>query len=329
MILSSYFDRSRYQSYKDEIESVLKEILASKHEAPEPIQHAMAYTCLQGGKRVRSVMLVALAESLHGARGEALLCGCALEMVHAASLILDDLPCMDNAEVRRGRASCHVEFGEDGAILTAFALLNLAYEVIARLPSSPERTNLLIMRELAQAVGAEGLIAGQWLDLHPQVKHPDIVFVDRIHSLKTGLLFENAAVIAGLLAGRGDVELRNLRDFGLAYGKAFQIVDDINDLLGTPDETGKPSGQDTRKWTHIRIGGWSLVQERFKAHLDHAHRVATGSSWNTILEILVEPLAETFQDLTQRAKDIVIPGKPPQKRKTAPKRRPARRLKKK
>jgi geranylgeranyl diphosphate synthase type II len=220
--------------------------------AASPVVDAMRYTLLASSKRVRAV-LVLLSADLCGSPTRAMPAACAVEAIHASSLILDDLPCMDDAPLRRGRASVHVEFGEAVAVLAAFGLLNEAYGHLAR-AYEPE-LSARITALYADAVGLDGLVAGQAEDVLAVDRVLTFDTLERIHRRKTGVLFSAAATAGALTAGGSADDIAALTAYAKNVGLAFQIVDDLLDVTGTPEETGKAVRSDARKTTFVSFSG--------------------------------------------------------------------------
>jgi geranylgeranyl diphosphate synthase type II len=225
---------------------------------PAAVHRAMRAAVLSPGKRVRPMLALAAAEMLGGAADDALDLACAVEFVHCCSLVLDDLPAMDDAQLRRGRPALHREFGEDVALLAAFALLNRAYALVAETSQrlrlsrySPEE----LLHHLAQAIGTEGLIAGQALDLASDGSSPTLADLEYIHSHKTGALFLAAAELGAMAVDARRRDLEAIGAFAKNLGLAFQIEDDLLDVLATSAETGKDSGQDAAKATFVKLLG--------------------------------------------------------------------------
>jgi geranylgeranyl diphosphate synthase type II len=218
----------------------------------------MRYAALAPGKRVRPMLALAAAEMLGGDSPEALDLACAVELVHACSLVLDDLPAMDDARLRRGRPTLHREFGEDVALLAAFALLNRGYALVAEASQrlqlsrySPED----LLHHLAQAIGTGGLIGGQALDLASGATPLSLADLEYIHSHKTGALFVAAAELGAMAADARRRDLEAVGAFAKNLGLAFQIEDDLLDVLATSSETGKDAGQDGDKATFVKLLG--------------------------------------------------------------------------
>jgi geranylgeranyl diphosphate synthase type II len=217
------------------------------------VQQSMAYTLHAPSKRVRAVLVLLCAELCGGTSSRALGAAAAVELVQAASLILDDLPAMDNAPLRRGRASNHLEFGESISILAAFALLNAAYGALANLYEPALAATL--SKILADAVGLDGLIAGQAADLLATDRQISFETLEQIHRGKTGALFVASANAGALTAGAGADQRQWLTAFAKNLGLAFQIIDDLLDVEGDPAETGKAVREDARKTTFVSFSG--------------------------------------------------------------------------
>jgi geranylgeranyl diphosphate synthase type II len=218
----------------------------------------MAYALTGRGKRVRPVLTLAVAEMLGGGGDATLDLACAVEMVHACSLVLDDLPAMDDAKVRRGRPTLHVEAGEDVALLASFALLNRAFELVAECGQRlalRRYTPQDLAHHLAAAIGTAGLIGGQALDLESRGNELDLERLEFIHSHKTGALFIAAAELGAMAADARRRELELVTRYAKNLGLAFQITDDLLDVVGTPEETGKDTGKDATKVTFVKLLG--------------------------------------------------------------------------
>ena len=217
------------------------------------VQEAMAYTLHAPSKRIRPVLTLLTAELCGGTVPAALPAACAMEMVHASSLILDDLPAMDAAVIRRGKPANHVVFGEAIAILAAFGLLGGAFGTIARAYEPPLAARVSAL--LSDAVGAEGLIGGQAADLLATDQQITFEMLERIHRGKTGALFSAAASSGALTAGAAGDSIAALQAFAKNLGLAFQIIDDLLDVEGDPAITGKPIREDVKKTTFVSFSG--------------------------------------------------------------------------
>ena len=235
------------------IDSALDRLLPPETQIPTSIHKAMRHSVFAGGKRLRPILCMEAARMISAqrngsqeelpARVEEL--GSALEMLHTYSLIHDDLPALDNDDLRRGKPTCHVVFGEAIAILAGDALQTYAYEVLSKLPCASD-ARVRIIEEVARATGTvDGMIGGQVLDLEAENKRTNELNVEQIHRAKTGALITASLVTGGLFAGGGHAEVQRLRDFGRAVGLAFQIVDDVLDVTQSSAQLGKTAGKDT------------------------------------------------------------------------------------
>jgi geranylgeranyl diphosphate synthase, type II len=215
---------------------------------PEKIYEAMRYSLLAGGKRLRPVLCIATCELIGGTLQTALPTACALEMIHTMSLIHDDLPAMDNDDIRRGKPTNHKVFGEDIAILAGDGLLAYAFEFIAtQTQGAPAERLVQVIAKLGHAVGAAGLVGGQVLDLDSEGK-PNISLdtLNFIHTHKTGALLDASVVCGGLLAGATSSDVKRLSRYAQNIGLAFQIIDDILDITASSDILGKTVGKDLK-----------------------------------------------------------------------------------
>ncbi len=236
-----------------------------------PVERAMAYTALAPSKQVRAVLTLSCAELCGGAPARAVPAAAAIELVHASSLILDDLPSMDDAPLRRGKRANHLEFGEAIAILAAFGLLNLAFATLSRAYEPALATRLASL--VADAIGPAGLIGGQALDLQATDQSITFEVLERIHRGKTGALFVAAACCGAVTAGTRADTLGALTAYAKNLGLAFQIVDDLLDVEGDPAQTGKAVRADARKTTFVSFSGvdgarqlaWELCQTADRA----------------------------------------------------------------
>jgi geranylgeranyl diphosphate synthase, type II len=239
-----------FASYQQVVDAELERLVP---DAGTPVQRSMAYTLLTPSKRVRPVLTLLCAELCGGRQDRALPVAAAIELVHAASLILDDLPSMDDAPLRRGKPSNHKAFGEAIAILAAFALLNDAYGAIARACDPPLAARLTAL--LSESVGLDGLVGGQADDLLATDQQIDFEMLERIHRGKTGALFVAAATAGAHTADAPADALAALGAYAKNLGLAFQIVDDLLDVEGDPAQTGKAVRSDARKTTFVSFSG--------------------------------------------------------------------------
>jgi len=224
----------------------LERLLPPSTQYPVSIHRAMRHSVFAGGKRLRPVLCFEsgrlLSGSLPGGIEEL---GAALEMLHTYSLIHDDLPALDNDDLRRGRPTCHKVFGEAIAILAGDALQTQAYQVLARLRCAAE-ARVRIIEEIARGTGTvEGMIGGQVVDLESEHAKPDLAMLEYIHRSKTAALITASVVSGGLYAGATDDGVEKLRTFGECVGLAFQIVDDVLDVTQTSEQLGKTAGKDS------------------------------------------------------------------------------------
>jgi geranylgeranyl diphosphate synthase, type II len=227
-------------------DQALERLLPPPGQRPVSIHQAMRHSVFAGGKRLRPILCMeagrTIALTLPPGIEEL---GAALEMLHTYSLIHDDLPALDNDDLRRGRPTCHKVFGEAIAILAGDALQTQAYEVLSRLHCSAD-ARVRIIEEIARGTGTVGgMIGGQVVDLEAEHKKPDLPTLEYIHQSKTAALITASVVSGGLYAGASDSEVCNLRSYGQAIGLAFQIVDDILDVTQTSEQLGKTAGKDT------------------------------------------------------------------------------------
>lgn len=240
--------------------------------APATIKEAMAYSVSAGGKRLRPALLLAVLEALEAPLEQGLASAAALEMVHTYSLVHDDLPAMDNDDLRRGKPTNHVVFGEAMAILAGDGLLTHAFALIAGDTSLEPEVRLQLVSQLAAAAGPSGMIAGQVLDMEAE-KHPvDLDGLIEVHRLKTGRLIE-FAVIAGALIGGADGETTAaLKAYAGHLGLAFQIKDDILDVEGSAEELGKTPGKDaaSAKSTYVSLLGLEPAKTQLAKELEAA-----------------------------------------------------------
>jgi len=236
----------------------------------DPVQRSMAYTVLAPSKRVRPVLTLLCAQLCGGTIARALPAAATVELIHASSLILDDLPSMDDAALRRGRATNHKVFGEAIAILAAFALLNLSFGTIAKAYDADLAARLTAL--LSGAVGTDGLIGGQAADLLATDQVIGFEMLERIHRGKTGALFVAAAASGALTAGATPDTVASLTAYAKNLGLAFQIIDDLLDVEGDPAETGKDVREDVRKTTFVSFSGVNGARQLARELCDTADR---------------------------------------------------------
>ncbi|KAG2452793.1 hypothetical protein HYH02_003022 [Chlamydomonas schloesseri] len=225
---------------------------------PETLNESMRYSLLAGGKRVRPALCLAACELVGGDVQAALPAACAMEMVHTMSLIHDDLPSMDNDDFRRGRPTNHKVYGEDTAILAGDALLSYSFEHIARATKGvPAERVLRVIMELGKAVGQDGLVAGQVVDIQSEDKEVGLDVLKYIHEHKTAALLEASVVCGAILGGADEGTIEKLRKYSLNIGLAFQVIDDILDVTATTEQLGKTAAKDlaVNKTTYPKLLG--------------------------------------------------------------------------
>jgi geranylgeranyl diphosphate synthase, type II len=232
---------------KREVDEELDRLLPRDDREPAIIHRAMRYSVFAGGKRIRPALVAAAGESLGGEHGTLLRLGSCIEMIHTYSLIHDDLPALDNDDLRRGRPTCHTVFGEAIAILAGDSLLTRAFLSLVDLPGVPDSIRLAIIREIAHASGTEeGMIGGQVVDLESEGKPVTSAVLEYIHRSKTGALLTACTRCGALAAGADETGIRGMAEFGRKIGLAFQIVDDILDVTSSSEELGKTAGKDAK-----------------------------------------------------------------------------------
>ena len=248
-------------SYFDDRRALIDEHLrrlAGRVRAPQPLREPLESALASSGKRVRGTLTLAVADAL-GKKAEKFLdAAAAIEMIHTSSLILDDLPAMDDAQLRRGQPTLHRQHGEDLAILTAVALLNHGYGLISEnyAALSPRAWSAhQVIERVVEAVGWDGSVAGEAVDLHSEDSKLDFDTLEFIHSRKTGALFVAAAAVGAMLAGADPATLRRIEVYAKNLGLAFQITDDILDVTADVAQLGKDVGKDAQKLTFVKLAG--------------------------------------------------------------------------
>jgi len=242
--------------YRDEIEAALDGYLPPEGGEFARLASAMRYSIFAGGKRLRPTLVLECCEVAGGKREDAVPAACAVEMIHTYSLIHDDLPAMDDDDVRRGKPTSHRVFGEALAILSGDALLTLAFETITRRTKDAGLVAALT-HELARAAGSDGMVGGQTFDVLSEGKPPDATLVDEIHRRKTAALIRASVRMGAMTGGASKAELRDLTHFGEAVGLLFQITDDLLDETGDDRRMGKRLRKDAEhgKQTYPRVHG--------------------------------------------------------------------------
>lgn len=230
----------------EKVEARMNELLPGEDIAPTTLHKAMRYSIFAGGKRIRPLLCLEAAKACGGTGEEALNAACSLEMLHTYTLIHDDLPCMDNDDLRRGRPTNHKVFGEGVAVLAGDALLTEAFGVLARVPGNARYSACDYVTELAYRTGSLHLVGGQVLDLEGEGRELNVDELRSIHHGKTSALIIASVRLGGMAAGCSPEQLEALTIYGRTLGLAFQIIDDILDVTSSPEVLGKSIGKDAR-----------------------------------------------------------------------------------
>ncbi|MGA7078138.1 MAG: polyprenyl synthetase family protein [Terriglobales bacterium] len=274
------------QEGRETADAALARLLPPASQHPTSIHQAMRHSVFAGGKRLRPILCMEAGRTIEATSRASSHAnshagslppgiedvGAALEMLHTYSLIHDDLPALDNDDLRRGRPTCHKAFGEAIAILAGDALQTQAYEVLARI-ACPAEARVAIIREIAHATGSiDGMIGGQVVDLESEHKKPDLATLEYIHRSKTAALITASVVSGGIYAGVTAADIDRLRTYGQSIGLAFQIVDDVLDLTQTSEQLGKTAGKDAaaEKTTYPALFGIEESNRRADALVDEA-----------------------------------------------------------
>ena len=270
--MSAEFDFKAYLGKaKERVETALDGSLGP--ERPESLREAMRYSLLAGGKRLRPILCLAACELAGGDASQALPTAVALEMIHTMSLIHDDLPAMDDDDLRRGRPTNHKVYGEAVAILAGDALLTRAFEMVAlRSPDVPAERLLKVVGELSLVAGAPGLVGGQVVDLESEGKEVDLETLEYIHLHKTGALLSACVITGAMIGGADDALIKALRTYARGIGLAFQIIDDILDITASSEVLGKTAGKDliADKTTYPKLLGLEESRHRADALVNEA-----------------------------------------------------------
>ena len=262
--LADSFDFKAYLAKaKATVEEALDQSLLP--ERPESLREAMRYSLLAGGKRLRPILCLAACELAGGDAAQAMPTAVALEMIHTMSLIHDDLPAMDDDDLRRGRPTNHKVYGEAVAILAGDALLTRAFEMVAlRSPGVPSERLLKVVGELSLVAGAPGLVGGQVVDLESEGQDVDLETLEFIHLHKTGALLSACVITGAMIGGADDALIKALRTYARGIGLAFQIIDDILDITASSEVLGKTAGKDlvADKTTYPKLLGLEESRKR-------------------------------------------------------------------
>lgn len=291
-IHSCMFDLDQYMGEKRRIvDAALDRMLPPESEWPSLLHKAMRYSLFCGGKRLRPILCMASAEACGGSSEDALLPSVALECLHTYTLIHDDLPAMDNDDLRRGQPTSHKVFGEANAILAGDALLTFAFEILAQAPNGAA-----LALELARAAGSRGVAGGQFEDLAAEGAPADLERVRRIHIHKTARLIEASCRMGGLAVGADGDTITKLGRYGEAVGLAFQIADDILNETSTPEQLGKAVGSDAArgKLTYVTVVGLEKAKQDARELVETAIRALQNLPGDT------RPLADLARFIVNR-----------------------------
>lgn len=282
------------QTMRGLIEARLSEIVPSETTWPVRLHEAQRHALLSPGKRFRPLLCVFIAKGGGMKNGSdldaAITTGCVAELVHAASLILDDLPCMDDADLRRNQPTTHIAFDESTAILSATALLNRAFGILSRLDQVAPERRVEIIDLLSYAVGSKGLIAGQMADLANTHTGTSIAEIERLNTLKTGALFDFSVDAAAILSAMHASQRASLKDFSYHLGLAFQLLDDVKDAVMSDQEAQKSVNRDIGKATILAIAGSDASKDKLREYLSLARvalqraELSNYETMNTILD---------------------------------------------
>lgn len=255
---------STIEQHRSAVEEGLDRILPEADDCYRGLHKAARYAALGGGKRLRPIMTLAITEALGGNRDAAMQPACAVELIHAYSMVHDDLPCMDDDDYRRGRPTLHKVVPEGIAMLTGDLLLTYAFEVLSRAPHLSAEQRLQLLTILSTRSGVSGLIGGQYLDLTATGKQANIEEVERIHLGKTAALITAAIEFAGVVSGADNGTMATLQRFGTSLGLAFQIADDIIDVTASEAKHGSAVGSDVEagKATYVTLLGIEAAREK-------------------------------------------------------------------
>lgn len=277
------------------VDRALDRFLPKASAPPATIHKAMRYSLFAGGKRLRPILCLAAAEACGGRIGSALPLACTVECIHTYSLVHDDLPSMDNDDLRRGRATCHKVFGDGIAILAGDALLTIAFAIAAHFHGTRRYDLREIFHEIAQAAGSERLIAGQVADLEAEGRRINRAQLRYIHENKTAALLTASVRLGAMAANASPKQLAAITAFGRALGLAFQVIDDILDVTQTSEKLGKSAGKDitAKKATYPAVLGLEKSRAEARRLTSEAHRALKSlGKGATVLRALADYLLQ-------------------------------------
>ena len=275
------------------IDEALQKAMTIEGEIAPTIFDSMRYSLFAGGKRLRPVLLLAAADAVGADGNKFLNVACGLEMIHTYSLIHDDLPAMDNDDYRRGKLTNHKVYGEGIAVLAGDSLLTYAFETMLSQEGVEPKTLLRVVKEIASAAGPEGMVGGQVIDMESEGKAVSLDTLQQMHRAKTGALFRAAVRAGAILGGASDEEVEALTVYAEKFGLAFQITDDILDVIGTAEAIGKPVGSDLKnnKSTYVTLHSVEIAHQMAKETVDDAiEALAMFGERGAVLKDLVEYL---------------------------------------
>lgn len=256
------------------VDAALNRFIPDAATRPTTLHQAMRHSVFAGGKRLRPILCLAAAEACGGAVEDAIPNACAVECLHTYSLIHDDLPCMDNDDMRRGVPTCHKVYGEAMALLAGDALQALAFELVTKTPMTTNHPTAVMVLELARTAGSLHLVGGQVADLEGEGKKLPLEDLRFIHEGKTAALLTTSVKLGAMSANASTEQLQGLNDFGMATGLAFQIIDDILDVTQTSEKLGKSAGKDlaSEKSTYPALMGLEASREEARRLTEVSHR---------------------------------------------------------
>jgi len=255
---------------KNEIDKKLTAYLKTDNQLLAGLKESINYSLFSGGKRIRPIFCILVGELFNIVADKLFSIACALEMVHTSSLILDDLPSMDNAQMRRGKPANHLVFGSEVAVLASISLMMRAFEIIEDDRTMPDDKKVEIVKLFSKTIGMSGMSGGQYVDLKFSAKDMEPTVLDYIHQYKTASLFSLAGASAAVLGGATNKQLKAVEDYALNLGMAFQIFDDILDLQGRTEETGKSLLRD--KGSFVKLYGLERSQELAEKYTEKAFK---------------------------------------------------------
>ena len=283
--------KAQIEKYCDVVNTELMKYIPEANDGQRDVTKAMRYSLSNGGKRLRPIFVLEFCRMCGGDVNKALPYACAIEYIHTYSLIHDDLPCMDNDDMRRGKPSCHKMYGEATALLAGDALLTHAFEICSASELSDSQ-NLRAVSLLSQNAGVGGMIGGQVIDLKYEQSDPSISDILTVHRLKTGALISAACILGCIAAGADDEKIALASRYAYMIGTAFQIRDDLHDIMGDEEKLGKPVGSDADndKTTYVTLVGADRAQQDVKTLTDKAVEILDSFSENDFMKTLSEYL---------------------------------------